>query len=179
MHLLSGHWLVWRVLLATIQDKGRCPCPHYLIPKSNLYRTGFLKDLAVRFSLARTYLVDKVKLAQQAIYMLGQPLKGTTAETILKDESLVPTLVRILFGSRGNFTSPSELFLRATITLRIQIIPDSSCRLAPQVQAQSSQVSSQTSVLDDLCCRSTWDRPTQRTVCSRSFWKCSYWWLLW
>ena len=179
MHLLSGHWLVWRVLLATIWDKGCCPCPRCLIPKSNLHCTGFLKDLAVRFSLARTYLVDKVKLAQQAIYMLGQPLKGTTAETILKDKFLVPTLVRILFGSRGDFTSPSELFLQATITLRIQIIPDSSCRLAPQVRAWSSQVSSQTSVLDDLCCRSMWDRPTQRTVHSRSFWKCSYWQLLW
>ena len=179
MRLLSGHLLIWRVLLATIRDKGHCPCPRCLIPKSNLHHTGFLKDLAARFSLARTYLVDKVKLAQQAIYVLGQPLKGTTAETILKDESLVLMLVRILFGSRGDFTSPSELFLWATITLRIQIIPDSSCRLAPRVRARSSQVSSQTSVPDDLCCGSTWDRPTQQTVRSRSFWKCSYWRLLW
>ena len=97
--LLMGYWLLRRVILATIQDKGNCPCPHCLISRSMFHHTGFLRDLAARLLRARTYLLDKIKLARHAIYMLGQPLKGTTAETILKEQSLVPTLVRILFVS--------------------------------------------------------------------------------
>ena len=58
------------------------------------HHTGFLRDLAARLSQARTYLLDKIKLVRHTIYVLGQPLKGTTAETILKEQSLVPTLVR-------------------------------------------------------------------------------------
>jgi hypothetical protein len=45
-------------------------------------------------SHARTYLLDKINLARRALYMLGRPFKGTTVETILKGESLIPTLVR-------------------------------------------------------------------------------------
>ena len=70
------------------------------------YRTGFLRDLTARLSRARTYLQDKIKLARHAIYVLGQPLKGTTAETILREQSLVPTLVRILFVSGSYLTAP-------------------------------------------------------------------------
>ena len=69
------------------------------------HHTGFLRDLAARLSQARTYLVDKIKLVRHVIYVLGQPLKGTTAETILKEQSLVPTLVRILFVSCSYLTA--------------------------------------------------------------------------
>ncbi|KIK13409.1 hypothetical protein PISMIDRAFT_67086, partial [Pisolithus microcarpus 441] len=34
-----------KVLLTTIRDKGKCPCPHCLIPKGNFYRVGLLSDL--------------------------------------------------------------------------------------------------------------------------------------
>ncbi|KAH0827364.1 hypothetical protein J3R83DRAFT_4009 [Lanmaoa asiatica] len=54
--------------------------------------TGFIRDLAARISNARTYLHEKIAFAQHAIYEHGRPLKGTTIETILKTESLVPTL---------------------------------------------------------------------------------------
>ena len=60
------------------------------------HRTGFVRDLAARISDARTYIHGKIALARRAIYELGRPLKGTTVETILKSESLVPTLVRTL-----------------------------------------------------------------------------------
>ena len=57
------------------------------------HRTGFVRDLASRISYSRTYLHEKIALARCAIYELGRALKGTTVETILKNESLVPTLV--------------------------------------------------------------------------------------
>ncbi|KAF8427567.1 hypothetical protein L210DRAFT_3652625 [Boletus edulis BED1] len=62
-----------KVLLATIRDKGICPCPRCLIPKSNFYR-------------------QKVFHARWAIYKLGKPLKSVVVERILKAFSLVPTV---------------------------------------------------------------------------------------
>ena len=73
------------------------------------HRVGLVRDLAARISQARTYLLDKIRLARHAIYVLGQPLKGVTVETLLKDESLVPTLVRLLFISDRNLTTPLRI----------------------------------------------------------------------
>lgn len=82
-----------RVLLATVQDKGNCACPHCLIPKSMFHCTGLMRDIAARLSRARTHLLDKVNQARHAIYVLGQLLKGSTVEILLKYESLIPILV--------------------------------------------------------------------------------------
>ena len=102
----------WRVILATIQDKGHCPCPCCLVPKVMFHHTGLIRDLATRLSHARTYLIDKIRLAQQAIYVLSKPLKGSVVETILKDKSLVPTQVRIAIvvscSSPSNLTMPDR-----------------------------------------------------------------------
>ena len=96
--------------MAAIRDKGHCPCPRCLIPKSKFHRTGFLTDLAARLSHTRTYLLDKIKLTRKALYVLGRPLKGSMVETLLKGESLVPTLVRNFSGlwcdSVNNITMP-------------------------------------------------------------------------
>ena len=76
------------------------------------HHTGLIRDLAARLSRARTYLIDKIRLTRQAIYVLGKPLKGSVVETILKDESLVPTQVRIaivvLCSSPSNLTMPDK-----------------------------------------------------------------------
>lgn len=47
-----------------------------------------------QLSGAQTYLRNKIYAARHAIYQLGKPIKGTAVESILKDWSLVPTLVR-------------------------------------------------------------------------------------
>ena len=86
---LSGR----RVLLATIRDKGLCPCPRCLIPKKDFYLLGLLTDLSQRMSRARLYLRDKVSAACNAIYNLGSPIKGTLPEGHLRDMSLVPMFV--------------------------------------------------------------------------------------
>jgi hypothetical protein len=45
----------FRVLLATIRDKGYCPCPRCLIPKKSFDKMGLIHDLRARISTARTY----------------------------------------------------------------------------------------------------------------------------
>ena len=82
-----------RVLLATIRDKGHCPCPRCLIPKKDFHLLGLLTDLSQRMSRARLYIRDKVSAAHTAIYNIGSPIKGTLPEGHLRDMSLVPTFV--------------------------------------------------------------------------------------
>jgi len=83
-----------RVLIATIRDKGLYPCPRCLLPKSSFNHLGLLSDLKERLSHAQTYLRKVICDARRKIYELGKPIKGTAVEGILKDKSLVPTLVR-------------------------------------------------------------------------------------
>ena len=47
-----------------------------------------------RLTCARSYLRDKICAAIHAIYKLGNPIKGTVVEKLLKNLSLVPTLVK-------------------------------------------------------------------------------------
>ncbi|KAG2037991.1 hypothetical protein BDR03DRAFT_933797 [Suillus americanus] len=81
-----------KVLLATIRDKGTCPCPRCLTPKSMFNRVGFLHDISQRMNRLRTYFTEKVSKARNAIYMRGAPIKGALVESLLKDVSLVPTV---------------------------------------------------------------------------------------
>lgn len=83
----------FRALLATIRDKGNCPCPRCLIPKTEFHRLGLLSDISHRISKIRSYLHDKVTAARAAIYNGGAPIKGSVLEAYLKENSLVPTLV--------------------------------------------------------------------------------------
>ena len=82
-----------RVRITTIRDKGLYPCPRCLLPKSSFHCLGSLSDLKRRLSYARTYLREMVCAARRKIYELGNPIKGTAVKRILKDKSLVSTLV--------------------------------------------------------------------------------------
>jgi hypothetical protein len=81
------------VLLATIRDKGLCPCPRCLIPKTKLDRLGLRQDVNVRIKQSRTYVAEKVGYARRAIYSLAKPISGTVVENLLKTFSGVPTEV--------------------------------------------------------------------------------------
>ncbi|KIM61801.1 hypothetical protein SCLCIDRAFT_25468 [Scleroderma citrinum Foug A] len=81
-----------KVLIATICDKGLYPCPRCLLPKSSFHRLGSLSDLKRQLCYAQTYLREMVCAVRRKIYELGNPIKGTVVERILKDKSLVPTL---------------------------------------------------------------------------------------
>ena len=103
--LYLSHWHIKpRILLASIWDKGICPCPWCLILKSSFHWLGFLTDLSARISSIRLPFIQKILNAQQAIYFLGKPLKSTLVERILKPLSLVPTVVSY-FQSGSHATS--------------------------------------------------------------------------
>jgi hypothetical protein len=82
-----------RVLLATIRDKGLCPCPRCLIPKSKLDQTGTKRDSKFRLRHARTYLFNRVQIARNAIYESAAAVAGAVVNRLLKATSSVPTLV--------------------------------------------------------------------------------------
>jgi hypothetical protein len=61
-------------------------------------RVGFLHDISRRMNQLRTYVAEKVAKARNAIYMRGAPIKGALVESILKDLSLVPTVVSVMLA---------------------------------------------------------------------------------
>jgi len=87
--------LLFRVLLATIRDKGLCPCPRCLVPKVKLDRLGLRRDVIVRITQLRTYLAGKVSSAHKAIYNFAKPINGAAVEDLLKAFSGVPTEVSV------------------------------------------------------------------------------------
>ncbi|KAJ3709521.1 hypothetical protein C8R42DRAFT_649336 [Lentinula raphanica] len=83
-----------KVLLATIRDKGLCPCPRCFIPKSHLNRLGV--DLRFRISQTRTFLINKVNQARRLIYTAGAAIGGKYVQDLLKESSSVPTLMLVV-----------------------------------------------------------------------------------
>ncbi|THU80935.1 hypothetical protein K435DRAFT_694639 [Dendrothele bispora CBS 962.96] len=81
-----------KVLLATIRDKGLCPCPRCMVKKSSLDRLGLIRDMRARLDNFREYLKDKVIRARKLIYKDGQPIGGTYVNNLLKETSSIPTL---------------------------------------------------------------------------------------
>jgi hypothetical protein len=98
-----------RVLLATIRDKGLCPCPRCLIPKVKIDLMGKARDLAQRISHARNILYDVVQTARHFVYQLAIPINGTAVAQLLKPTSSVPTVVRHVCLFRLCFLLPSQL----------------------------------------------------------------------
>jgi hypothetical protein len=62
-----------------------------------------------RLARTRQFLKDTVIAARNAIYKAGAPIKGAAVERLLKEFSLVPTLVSYFhFKLRIYFTSLTE-----------------------------------------------------------------------
>ena len=92
-----------RVLLATIRDKGSCPCPRCLVTRSKLDRLGTHRDSSVRLSKFREFMADKVDAARRAIYDLAKSIHSTVVEDLLKSFSGVPTVV----SSQPHYSNPN------------------------------------------------------------------------
>lgn len=89
-----------RVLLASIRNRGGCPCPRCLIPIHQISNVGKKADMLQRTSTLarvdneqRTFLVQK---ARQLIYNQNNTVDCVAVEKLLKDKSLVPTLVSVI-----------------------------------------------------------------------------------
>ncbi|THV02220.1 hypothetical protein K435DRAFT_836569 [Dendrothele bispora CBS 962.96] len=97
-----------KVLLATIRDKGLCPCPRCMVSKSSLDRLGLVRDMRARLDNFRVYLKDKVILARKFIYQDAQPIGGTHVNNLLKETSSVPTL-NAFVTRLGDWFNPSQM----------------------------------------------------------------------
>lgn len=84
------------MILASIRNKGKCPCPRCLIPLSDAHRLGTLSDRSKRTTLARVDDAARrhsVNTARDIIYNRGFAVDCDAVEELLGKESLVPTKV--------------------------------------------------------------------------------------
>ena len=85
-----------RVLLATIRDKGFCPCPQCCISKSDIWKLRTAMDVGQWQTLAHHNNDEwwrKVTIAREIIYDKKFAIDNGNVEMLLKPQSLVPTLV--------------------------------------------------------------------------------------
>lgn len=91
-----------RVLVATIRDKGACPCPRCLVRTDEIAELGTPADRARRENTARkddSERQAKVKRALSLIYEGGYVVNSERVDDELKSESLVPTAVSMCLRS--------------------------------------------------------------------------------
>ncbi|KAF8834538.1 hypothetical protein BDN67DRAFT_992644 [Paxillus ammoniavirescens] len=84
-----------KVLIATIRNLGKCPCPRCLIPKSHVHLLATRLDILECDTLSHLDTAQrcaKVISAHKLIYESNYAVDGTCVEELLKDESLIPTL---------------------------------------------------------------------------------------
>ena len=85
-----------RVLVATIRDQGRCPCVWCLVTTPQIPTLGTAEDRMLRQTQLRVESEERqqlVKDAREKLYREGYVITGDKVDGVLKDESLVPTLV--------------------------------------------------------------------------------------
>src|ERR1700676_583139 len=85
-----------RILIASIRNLGRCPCPRCLIPLDRVANMGMRRDMAQRRTLAQIDDVkrrNRVETAREKIYEKGYVVDSKAVEALLQEESLVPTAV--------------------------------------------------------------------------------------
>lgn len=87
----------FRILIASIRDKGQCPCPRCLTPFAEVEKIGTPEDMERRLRLTRladdTYR-EKVKRARNLIYKKNHAVSSDEVEKLLQSTSLTPTNVR-------------------------------------------------------------------------------------
>lgn len=89
-----------RVLLSSIRNMGRCPCPRCLIPKDHLHRVGTELDKSQRSTLARVdnkIYRETIATAHAKIYEGNWAVDSAPIENLLQEHSLVPTKVFVFF----------------------------------------------------------------------------------
>ena len=85
-----------RILLASIRNLGRCPCPRCLVQLSEVHNIGMARDMQHRVTLARvddTNRRNAVSAARKLIYDENHQVNSTAVERLLKGESWVPNTV--------------------------------------------------------------------------------------
>lgn len=125
-----------RVLLATIRERGICPCPRCSCLKVNLDRMGLYQDMKMHEKL-RVYLYDKVKLMRDWIYNQGVKIQGSCHKVCSPYHFpfltvSTPLLVRYIIPSLSN---PHRLLIHLTHLL---FLPASATFFAPELYSITS-----------------------------------------
>lgn len=104
--LVTIDLILYRIILASIRDKGICPCPRCLVPKSTIRNLGTANDRRLRETLLRSDNAKRrseISSARRIIYEENYMVNSAAVEKILKRESLVPNLVISLSAlKKGN-----------------------------------------------------------------------------
>ena len=99
-----------RVLITSIHNLGRCPCPHCLIPLSQAKELGTKSNILQRRSLIRTDTQKRqedIMATRKLIYEKNYAIDSAQVEALLKDKSLVLTSVcYYLSDSNTNIVIP-------------------------------------------------------------------------
>ena len=98
--ILKDSYTCYRILLASIRNLGRCPCPCCLIPLDRVPNMGMRRDMAQRMSLARVDNLERrsrIKAARDIIYVKNYRTDSKAVEDLLQKDSLVPTAVSVYF----------------------------------------------------------------------------------
>ncbi|KZT31281.1 hypothetical protein SISSUDRAFT_995334 [Sistotremastrum suecicum HHB10207 ss-3] len=83
-----------KVLIATIRDKGLCPCPRCFVKKKDIGNIGLPEDLRVRnehLRKAGALYRSRISQSRTAIYSQGKGLTSKAVDDLLKEFSEVPT----------------------------------------------------------------------------------------
>ncbi|KAJ7687114.1 hypothetical protein B0H17DRAFT_1203783 [Mycena rosella] len=83
-----------KVLLATIRNLGKAPCPRCYLPKEDIPELGTVRDDKKRETLARTdehIQKGTIRRIRDKIYMLGRVVNSTTFDYYLLARSWTPT----------------------------------------------------------------------------------------
>ena len=100
----TSHFL--RVLLASIRNLGQCPCPRCTIPMTRVHNLGMVRDIKERGNLVRNddrVRQNKIQNAHSHIYEAGLGVTSVAVEDLLKDQSLVPSSVRLQICSPPSY----------------------------------------------------------------------------
>ncbi|OBZ78491.1 hypothetical protein A0H81_02022 [Grifola frondosa] len=80
-----------KIIIASIRNLGRCPCPRCLIPLDRVHNLGMARDLAQRTTLSRVDDVNhrnQVASARSIIYNMNYAVNSAAVERLLAKESL-------------------------------------------------------------------------------------------
>lgn len=95
--------LINRILVASIRNLGKCPCPRCKILLSDVHELGTDEDTRNRQLLVRRDgpdRVERVQAARELIYEANYAVTTPQVEALLRGDSLVPTSVSDLPGIR-------------------------------------------------------------------------------
>ena len=94
LHLSNKN--TFRVLLATIRNMGKCPCPCCLMDKSLFKHVGTVNDMKFHKNNPRVDSIErqsKVKKAWLLVYSKGKKVDSKPIDSLLLSQSMVPTQV--------------------------------------------------------------------------------------